>query len=404
MTLWLSVGMLFTFAAIAVVLLKWGNLRCIGVTPVKTFTFIAILFTSGLDVGLIMFPLTEFAGYADPASPEYAFSNPLAIEFGFWGFLIWGFYFLTCFYFCVIEPRVRFFELPLVKLVNNLVIIGTCAFTAFLLLKNLPWYLPQLGDGEQLQPSFYLIVLLSIAIAVYSSTQLRYVRLLSLGTSWLFIGLIAYMWGAAFLGEQGSVGDFFATAGLIGDYFNHLDSFLLPINDYHAFYLYWWFSWSIMIGQFTARFAGGLRTWQLLGAMLVFPSLAIGVWFSVLYFYHQHALNIGGMLNLAMVVVGVSMVVNSLDSLIRLYTDNLGLSVARYGRTAYILGNLVALSALTLLFKLEFLQIEWVGALVIALYFGCFTYILRYKRREVMAIEGSPKENRLDYGKLELAG
>ena len=68
--------------------------------------------------------------------------------------------------------------------------------------------------------------------------------------------------------------------------------------------------------------------------------------------------------------------VNSLDSLIRLYTDNLGLSVARYGRTTYILGNLVALSALTLLFKLEFLQIEWVGALVIALYLGCFAYIL----------------------------
>ena len=41
---------------------------------------------------------------------------------------------------------------------------------------------------------------------------------------------------------------------------------------------------------------------------------------------------------------------------------------------------------------------------MIALYLGCFAYILRYKRREVMAIEGSPKENRIDYGKLELAG
>lgn len=70
MTLWLSIGLLFTFAAIIAVLSKWWNLRCIGVTPVRTFTFIAILFTSGLDVGLIMFPLTEFAGYADlSASP-----------------------------------------------------------------------------------------------------------------------------------------------------------------------------------------------------------------------------------------------------------------------------------------------------------------------------------------------
>jgi len=139
--------------------------------------FIAILFTSGLDVGLIMFPLTEFGGYGNVSeNPEYAFANPLAIEFGFWAFLIWGFYFLTCFYFAIIEPRVKFFEIPMVKLVNNVVIIGTCAFTAYLLLVNLPWYLPQLGDGESVVPAFYLIVFLSIALAVYSSSKVKYIR------------------------------------------------------------------------------------------------------------------------------------------------------------------------------------------------------------------------------------
>ena len=167
MTVWLSAGIIFTLLSVAYILFKWGNMKVVGVTPVRTFTFIAILFTSGLDVGLIMFPLTEFAGYADiSASPEYAFTNPLAIEFGFWGFLIWGFYFLTCFYFCVIEPKVKFFELPVVKFVNNVVIIGTCAFTAFLLLSNLPWYLPSVGDGESVVPAFYLIVFAAIAFAV----------------------------------------------------------------------------------------------------------------------------------------------------------------------------------------------------------------------------------------------
>ena len=62
MTLWLSAGILFTLLAIIFILVKWGNVECVGVTPVRTFTFIAILFTSGLDVGLIMFPLTEFGG------------------------------------------------------------------------------------------------------------------------------------------------------------------------------------------------------------------------------------------------------------------------------------------------------------------------------------------------------
>jgi choline-glycine betaine transporter len=403
MTSWLSAGILFTFTAIAFVLYRWGNIRCVGVTPVKTFTFIAILFTSGLDVGLIMFPLTEFAGYADlAASPEYGFTNPLAIEFGFWAFLIWGFYFLTCFYFCVIEPHVKFFEIPLIKVINNVVIIGTCAFTAYLLLTNLPWYIPELGDGESAISSFYLIVFLVIASAVYSSTNIRYVRILSLASTWLFIGLIALMWSGAFLSEGSSISEFANTVALLGGYFGNIHEFVLPLNDYHEFYLYWWFAWSIMIGQFTARFVGGLRTYQVLLAMVVFPSIPIAIWFTVLYYYSANGLEVTGFYNIAMAIVGITFVINSLDSLIRLYTDNLNLSVARLGRVKYFLGNLVALSLLTLLFKLDFLQIQWVGAVVIGLFFACFGYILLTKYKEVSQIECSPKENEIDFNKIEL--
>ncbi|WP_022963084.1 choline transporter [Halopseudomonas pelagia] len=402
MTLWLSIGLLFTFTAIIFVLCKWWNTLCIGVTPLPVLTFVAILFTSGLDVGLIMFPLTEFAGYADlAASPEYNFANPLAIEFGFWGFLIWGFYFLTCFYFCMIEPRVKFFEIPAVKFVNNAVIIGTCAFTAFLLLVNLPWYLPDLGDGEAVLPVFYMIVIAAIAAAVYSSSKIKYVRILSVGSSVLFMLLIATMWTDAFLLGDGTVGDFFGTAGMIGEYFTNLHEFMLPLNDYHAFYLFWWFSWSVMIGQFTARFVSGLRTWQLMLAMLIFPSVAIGTWFSVLYYYHAEELVISTAVNLAMISVGILMVVNSLDSLIRLYSENLNLTAERAGKGKYFVGNFLLMCGLTVLFMLDFLQIEWVGALVIALYLGCFVYILKNKRREVMAINSSPPENQLDFGKLK---
>ncbi|WP_076418944.1 BCCT family transporter [Colwellia sp. UCD-KL20] len=402
MTPWLSAGILFTFAAIIFILYRWGNVRCVGVTPVRTFTFIAILFTSGLDVGLIMFPLTEFAGYADLAtSPEYGFTNPLAIEFGFWAFLIWSFYFLTCFYFCVLEPRVRFFELPLVKIINNIVIIGTCAFTANLLLINLPWYMPELGDGESIIGSFYAIVFLVIAFAVYSSTNIRYVRILSLATTWLFLGLIALMWGGAFLGENSSIGEFANTFAMLGGYFGNIHEFVLPMNDYHEFYLYWWFAWSIMIGQFTARFVGGLRTYQVLVAMMVFPSIPIAIWFTVLYYYNLNGIETAGFYNIAMVVVGITFVINSLDSLVRLYTDNLNIGVARIGKVKYLIGNLVALSLLTLLFKLDFLQIQWVGAVVIGLFFTCFGYILFTKFKEVAAIESSPKENKIDFTKIE---
>ncbi|MCG9737757.1 BCCT family transporter [Shewanella insulae] len=404
MTAWLTTGILFTFAAIAFVLYRWGNVKCIGVTPVRTFTFIAILFTSGLDVGLIMFPLTEFGGYADlTASPEYGFSNPLAIEFGFWAFLIWAFYFLTCFYFCVIEPRVKFFEIPLVKFINNLVIIGTCAFTAYLLLTNLPWYLPEIGDGESVVGTFYLIVFVVIAAAVYSSTSIRYVRTLSLASTWLFIGLIALMWAGAFLSPESGVGEFVTTFALLGDYFGNLHHFVLPLNDYHEFYLFWWFAWSIMIGQFTSRFVGGMKTYQVLIAMMVFPSIPIAIWFSVLYYYSVNEIATAGFYNIAMVTVGITFVVNSLDSLTRLYTDNLNLTVQRFGKAKYVVGNIVLMSALTLLFSLDFLQIQWVGALAIALILACFGYIMATKYQKVAAIERSPKENQIDFSKIELA-
>lgn len=402
MTLWLSAGILFTLLSIAFILYKWGNMQVVGVTPVKTFTFIAILFTSGLDVGLIMFPLTEFAGYADiKASPEYGFTNPLAIEFGFWGFLIWGFYFLTCFYFCVIEPKVKFFEIPLVKLVNNVVIIGTCAFTAFLLLSNLPWYLPAVGDGESIVPTFYLVVFAAICFAAYSSTSIRYVRFLSITTTWVFIALIVAMWAGAFVFDDSEMNAYTNNLALIGDYFTNMHHFVLPLNDYHEFYLFWWFAWSIMIGQFTSRFVGGLKTYQVLAAMLIFPSIPIAAWFAVLYHYHDAGITTDGLVNFAMVFVGIVFVINSLDSLIRLYTDNLNLTVARLGKRNYLLLNIIALSLLTLLFKLNFLQIQWVGAIVIAIFFACFGFILVNKFKTVKTIHSSPKENAIDFNKIE---
>jgi choline-glycine betaine transporter len=386
MELWLSAGVIFTFLSVGIVLFKWGNVVCVGSSPTTLLTFIAILFTSGLDVGLIMFPLTEFGGYSDTVvNPEYSFSNPLAIEFGFWGFLIWMFYFLTCFYFCVIEPRVKFFDIPWVKAVNNFIIIGTCAFTAYLLLINLPWYLADFGDGESVITAFYLIVFIAICMAVYSSTNIKYVKILSVTTTWLFAGLIAFLWLIPIFTNSSQV-DLLSSASLLSSYFTNLHHFVLPLNDYHAFYLYWWFAWSIMIGQFTSRFVGGLKTYQVFIAMLIFPSIPIALWFSVLYHYHLEGINTVGIRNLAMVVVGIIFVINSLDSLIRLYTDNLNLTVSRLGKAKYIILNIIALSLLTLLFKLDFLEIQWVGALVIGLFFACFAYIVTTKLTDIKSI------------------
>ena len=391
----LSFGVLLAFALVIFCTIKWWNVRCIGVTPVHLFTFIAILFTSGLDVGLIMFPLTEFGGYAEDAA--YSFTNPLAIEFGFWGFLIWAFYFLTAFYFCVIEPRVGFFKFRIVKLINNLVIIGTCAFTASLFLIYLPGYIPEIGDGETVVATFYIIVFAVILAAAYSSTDIKYVRILSVGSTVMFVALIVGMWIYAGM----SLSEFGSTMAGIGGYFGNIHKFVLPLTDYHEFYLFWWFAWSIMIGQFTSRFVGGLKTWQLLAALLVIPSIPLATWFSVLYFYHLNGISTTGAVNMAMIIVGITFVINSLDSLIRLYTDNLSLTTERFGRAAYIAGNVAVLFALTLLFKSQWLQIQWIGAVVVGIYLACLMFIFIKKRSEVMAITSSPEDRDLDFHKID---
>jgi choline-glycine betaine transporter len=362
----LSAAIVVTLLTSAIIVLGWGRRRVEGPSPLSLLAFMALLFTSGLDVGLVMLPLTEFPIYA--REPAYAFANPLAVAFGSWGFLVWGFYFLTTFYFLAVEPRLRLFERPHIKFVNNLVIIGTCAFTAHLLWRNLPFYVPAIGE-----PLRYGVVGLSVLLSVLTSTHIRYVRVLSVWSTWLFGALVAAMWMASGMGVSG----FLASAADIGAYFTNLPRFMTPISDYHAFYLFWWFSWSIMIGQFVSRFVGGMRTWHLAAALLIIPSIPLAAWFSVLYFYYRHGAPVHPALSLAMVAVGIVFVINSLDSLIRLYSDNLGLTARRLGTGPYVAGHWLLMSALVLAFQFTPLEIEWIGLVVIGIYVAVYALVLR---------------------------
>lgn len=388
----ISFGVMFAFVLVAFVTIKYWNVRLTGPQPVSLFVFIAILFTSGLDVGLIMFPIAfDFPLYADTATePAYAFTNPLALEFGFWGFLIWAFYFLTAFYFCAVEPRVKFFENGWVKLINNMVIITTCAFTGALFLIYMPYYIPEVGDGETVIPAFYVICFLVILAASYSSTDIKYVKILSVASTFVFFALIAGMWINGSMG----FGEFLSTGSNIGGYFANIHKFIIPLTDYHEFYLFWWFAWSIMIGQFTSRFVGGLTTWQLLAALLIFPSIPLGVWFTVAYWYHLNAIDMTGLVNWSMTVVGILFVINSFDSLIRLYTDNLNVTADRFGKVQYVLGNAALLFVLTLLFQSQWLQIQWVGTAVIGIYLACLAWVLmrRDALGDLRSVHAAPAE------------
>ncbi|NKB32693.1 MAG: BCCT family transporter [Pseudomonadales bacterium] len=366
----LSVAVIAVLITSLALVCRWGKLILTGQMPTRFFAFFAILFTSGLDVGLIMFPLTEIPVYE--AEEAYGFTNPLAIEFGFWGFFIWIFYFFTTFYFCVIEPRLKIFEIPWVKLVNNVIVITTCAFTGYLFLTYLPDYFENITTFVQ----FGLVALVLLG-AVFSSTDIRYVKILSLSSTWLFFSLILVMWVFGGLGISGLATNLLQ----LGGYFGNLHRFILPFSDYHAFYLFWWFAWSIMIGQFVSRFVGGLQTWQLLLALLVIPSIPIALWFSVLFGVYEQGRDITGLMNGFMVLVGIIFVVNSLDSLTRLYTVNLNLTVDRFGRLKYIAMHWLLLYSLILFYQFTPLQIEWIGLVVICLYAAIAVLIIVRRQR-----------------------
>ena len=100
-----------------------------------------------------------------------------------------------------------------------------------------------------------------------------------------------------------------------------------------------------------------------------------------------------------MMFVGTLFVINSLDSLIRLYTDNLNLTPKNLGLKKYISLNIISLSVLTMLYNFEFLKIEWIGAIVIAMFLACLLNILFTKYKEVSDIKSSPPENQLDFSK-----
>jgi hypothetical protein len=80
-----------------------------------------------------------------------------------------------------------------------------------------------------------------------------------------------------------------------------------------------------------------------------------------------------------MMGVGVLFVINSLDSLTRLYAQNLGWTAERLGFKTYMLAHMTLLLGLVALYQFTSLKIEWIGMIVIALYAVVYVLILRHR-------------------------
>jgi len=105
------------------------------------------------------------------------------------------------------------------------------------------------------------------------------------------------------------------------------------------------------------------------------PSIPIALWFSVLYWYFANDISIAGLMSWAMMGVGILFVVNSLDSLTRLYTTNIGLTVEALGTRRYVAVNWVILFLLIMAFQFTPFKIEWVGLIVVGIYAAIYTLV-----------------------------
>jgi hypothetical protein len=106
----------------------------------------------------------------------------------------------------------------------------------------------------------------------------------------------------------------------------------------------------------------------------------------VLFIYHQNAIIIPGWLNGFMIFVGIVFVINSLDSLIRLYAANLGWSKPQLGGRVYYPMHFFLQLALVGAYFFTPFRIEWVGLIVVALYAA--VYAMAFTRlREIGSLE-----------------
>ncbi|HGJ5881249.1 MAG TPA: hypothetical protein ACHBZ9_19960 [Arsenophonus nasoniae] len=309
------------------VLIKFRNTKynvslVSSATPVSKLAFSCILFTSGLDIGLIMFPLMEFNKYKNP---EYLGINPLSVEIGFWGGAVWIFYFLTTFYFAYIEVKVKLFENNKMKFILALLMLLTCAFTANLFVIFFKFYFSDFSV-ELYQDLFThtTIVMITVGLlflSTLSALKVRFIKILSYFSIFLFIVLVVI--GVVLNITNKSAVLFLSTLSLgIFDYIKNIYLFVIPMNEHHQFYMFWWFSWSLMIGKFVASFVpNGMTPIGLFILMLVVPTALLAIWFTVLYLFSLEHNSVPIYYFMIMSIVGLLFIVNSFDSILRVSAD-----------------------------------------------------------------------------------
>jgi len=353
----IGVGVIIILILGLVLIYAFRNQRLTGEEPSALSALVAILFTSGLDGGFILLPLIEYQQYTQDQS--YHFTNPLSIEMGFWGITAWALYFVSSLYFLTLEPKLKLFQITWVKRLSACVVIATCAFTLSLFIDLMPFYLPESVKNG----TWELTILISLVIvcSLMISIRTKLMTMLSKVSVIAFSLLCLYL---AWLSNFGFV-ELVASSVLTTDYLLNAHRFILPFNDYHEFYLAWWMTWSIMLGQFVAKFVRNIKPLALFFIMTILPLVPSFLWFSVLYHIYESGYDLNSGTQLAMLVLGCAFVVNSIDFMVANYSQTFSLTIEKQGKFKFVVINTGLILGLTYLFQSEWMFVQTAACLVV---------------------------------------
>ena len=274
----------------------------------KLSSWIALLFTSGIGIGIVFLGVAEpLSHFLSPIGEYEKVKTALFFSIFHWSISAWAIYgliALTIAYFgfrykLPFSLRSCFYPLLKEKIngrVGDIIdILGICT-TLFGVVATLGYSAIRLAAAfhsmHLLDNSPYLVPLILVSvfiIAILISLQgiangFRILSELNLGVTFLFMLLVLLFGPTIYLisAFTENIGTYLS--GLIRVGFKayaydveHLDWFM----DWTVFYWAWWFSWAPGFGIFIARISRGRTLREFIFGVLMVPSLFFVLWFTV---------------------------------------------------------------------------------------------------------------------------
>ncbi|QUG43549.1 BCCT family transporter [Psychrobacillus sp. INOP01] len=278
----------------------------------STVTWIAMLFSAGMGIGLVFYgaaePLSHYA--IDPATAEpntsAAFKESLRQAFFHWGFHVWAMYgvvalSLAFFQFRKGEPGLisstlkpifgKKMEGPWGTLVDVLAVFAT----AFGVATSLGFGAVQINAGLNYLFDFKIgitsqIIIIAVVTVLFVASAwsglskgIKYLSNINLILALALLGFVII------LGPTLLIFDMFTDS--FGGYLGNIVQMSFrtsPLNDHNRewldnwtiFYWAWWISWAPFVSMFIARVSKGRTIREFVTGVLVAPTLLGAFWFS----------------------------------------------------------------------------------------------------------------------------